>query len=160
MAYNRFFSIKAQSDTIECIRLRCQIRFQISWWKWRSDKICHVQYQTLICTYWRKKKCRHDEITKSEYAACFLDTNCQSGKRGGCVDWHVFHHFLFFIRFYSTTAYLCPKSSDYNKFFDYLPSKVKHILCTISSRRSPSSETSMFTTSFGFPFPWMTILMS
>ncbi|MPC70316.1 hypothetical protein E2C01_064560 [Portunus trituberculatus] len=50
-------------------------------------------------------------------------------------------------------GYLSPNSSDYSKFFDYLTSKVEHIL-------SPSLEISKFTTSFGFSLPSLTILVN
>ncbi|MPC47585.1 hypothetical protein E2C01_041335 [Portunus trituberculatus] len=58
------------------------------------------------------------------------------------------HSLTKFIR----TVYLSPNWSDYRKFFDYLTSKVEHIL-------SPFLEISVFTNSFGFPLPSLTILV-
>ncbi|MPC39551.1 hypothetical protein E2C01_033091 [Portunus trituberculatus] len=57
-------------------------------------------------------------------------------------------------------VYLYPNSSDYSKFFDYLSSKVEHILSSTLSRRSPSLEISMFTISFGFHLLSQTILVN
>ncbi|MPC45069.1 hypothetical protein E2C01_038754 [Portunus trituberculatus] len=99
----------------------------------------HFHSKAGCCVYVRNDltcSCAH-ALESSEFSTIWLRLNSHSQTKFICA------------------VYLSPNSSDYSKFFDYLTSKAEHILFFY-----PFAEISMFTTSFGFHLPSLTILVN
>ncbi|MPC33434.1 hypothetical protein E2C01_026784 [Portunus trituberculatus] len=90
----------------------------------------------MLCLCAQRLTCSRPHVLESsEFSTIWLRLNNHSLTKFICV------------------AYFSTNSCDYSKFFDYLTSKVEHILF-------PFLGLSMFIPSFGFPLPSLTILVN